>query len=64
MSIAKSLLIGKKSRSDGTLLTGGFNLRNRLNKPPPKFRRDDTLTLHSVVPAGLGESAKRFLAVD
>ena len=36
MSIAKSLFIGKKSRSDGILLTGGFNLRlrNALHSPP------------------------------
>jgi len=49
-----------KSRSDGTLLTGGFNLRNRLNKLPFKSRRDDTLSLHSVVPAGLGGEYRTF----
>ena len=46
-----------KSRRDGTLLTVGFNPRSEHNDRLLKSRRDDILSLHSIVPAGLWEAA-------
>ena len=54
MSLVKYQLISnKKSRRDGKLLTGGFNLRDKRKNLPQKSRRDGILSIHNVVPSGL-----------
>jgi hypothetical protein len=46
--------VSTKSRRDGTLLTVDFNLRkNQHDEYAAKSRRDDTLSSHCAVPAGL-----------